>query len=302
APGAARGRRRVVGLVLLLVRGVRPHPRAPSFPRPLCTSGARVVETPVTGRGELPVSAWIETVTNGQAVAAARDARSGVGWESASLAQGVVTCCDGVSYSSARDACAVRPAALTCGSRADGRAVLGPAAQVLRRGRLSEDALSGKVRFPVSRLRGHWPQPERAPGPGAPEPQTARRGNARETSVRPRPRTRARNRAERLSPVVGTPGSPDSSGCRGFPASGVRQADHPRTHPHETFVARATLPPLSVWQRLGVLYALRRTSVVWLPGRNPRGRFGLRVRTDARGELLLATRRAASNQSVGGSR
>src|SRR5690606_36524622 len=31
---------------------------------------------------------------------------------------------------------------------------------------------------------------EESPGPGAPEPQTARRGNARGTAIRPRPRTR----------------------------------------------------------------------------------------------------------------
>src|SRR5690606_36934532 len=45
----------------------------------------------------------------------------------------------------------------------------------------------------------------------------------------------------RLSPVVGTPGSPDSSGCRGFPASGGPPTHHPPTTPTRPFIARATL-------------------------------------------------------------
>src|SRR5690606_8527921 len=88
---------------------------------------------------------------------------------------------------------------------------------------------------------------ERAPGPGAPEPQTARRGKEGDGS--PAASTdEAPNRTARLSPVVGTPGSPDSSGCRGFlhrgclPVTGERHPAStagPPDRPRATHASRA---------------------------------------------------------------
>src|SRR5690606_37706994 len=133
--------------------------------------------------------AWIEIVTNGQALTPVCVAQTCAERESAPVRAGGVCCCAVLIYSCQRDPCAARPAALSCVARAGGRAVLGPAAQVLRRGRLSAGALSGKVRFPVSRLRGHWPQPSEPQGQGHPSRRPRGEGK-RETAVRPRPRTR----------------------------------------------------------------------------------------------------------------
>src|SRR5690606_39926668 len=85
---------------------------------------------------------------------------------------------------------------------------------------------------------------ERAPGPGAPEPQTARRGKEGDGS--PAASTdEAPNRTARLSPVVGTPGSPDSSGCRGFSASGEPAGGRPSATPRLPPVRPTGLvPPL----------------------------------------------------------
>src|SRR5690606_10275753 len=144
------------------------QPRTPSL-TPFCTPAVHNRSIAGGKPGSLqwrsPTSAWIETVTSRELVAGVRDARNGVRREAASVATSGLSCCHGASYGSARDACATSWPALDCDSRAAGRAVLGPTAQVLRRGRLSEGTLCGKVRFPRSRLRGHWPQPKRAPGP-----------------------------------------------------------------------------------------------------------------------------------------
>jgi len=193
--------------------------------------------------------------------------------------------------------------------RADGRAVPGPTARVLRRGRLSEDALTGRVRFLVSRLRGHWPQPSESPrARGARAADRAARERKGDGSRLSPGVARAPNRTTRLSPVARTPSKSDSSGRRGFshqrlaapgcagrsvgsPAGGpgasatrrgsaaapllmpqhtgrltASPAAPPRLappragrpcaqRPHETSVARCSLPPLSLWQRRHLLYA-----------------------------------------------
>src|SRR5690606_18246403 len=80
--------------------------------------------------------------------------------------------------------------ALDCDARAGGRAVLGPTGAGPPKGTPFRGHALREGSVPAEPAARSLAAAEESPGPGAPEPQTARRGNARGTAIRPRPRTR----------------------------------------------------------------------------------------------------------------